>query len=111
MLPRTDENYRGLTYPWGRLGAPEPETPVAIADGVWWARFPMPGGLDHINIWLLEDEDGWTVVDTCLKRSGSRYFKVLWATSRLGASFARTYTPIILGSQAGYVSSSTARCG
>jgi len=66
MLPRTDENYRGLTYPWGRLGAPEPETPVAIAAGVWWARFPMPGGLDHINIWLLEDEDGWTVVDTCL---------------------------------------------
>lgn len=26
----------------------------------------MPGGLDHINLWLLEDDDGWTVVDTCV---------------------------------------------
>lgn len=26
----------------------------------------MPGALDHINLWLLEDRDGWTVVDTCL---------------------------------------------
>ena len=26
----------------------------------------MPMALDHINIWLLEDGDGWTVVDTGL---------------------------------------------
>jgi len=33
---------------------------------VWWLRFTMPGPLNHINLWLLEDGDGWTIVDTCL---------------------------------------------
>jgi len=32
----------------------------------------MPISLDHINIWLLEDADGWTVVDTCLDFPESR---------------------------------------
>jgi len=57
MLQRTDEHYRGLTYPWGRQQAPEPLKPFAVAEGVWWVRMPMPMALDHINLWLLED--GW----------------------------------------------------
>jgi glyoxylase-like metal-dependent hydrolase (beta-lactamase superfamily II) len=28
--------------------------------------------LDHINLWLLEDDDGWTVVDTCLNLASAR---------------------------------------
>ena len=32
----------------------------------------MPMSLDHINIWLLEDDDGWTVVDTCLGISSAK---------------------------------------
>ena len=32
----------------------------------------MPMSLDHINLWLLQDEDGWTVVDTCLNLPGAR---------------------------------------
>jgi glyoxylase-like metal-dependent hydrolase (beta-lactamase superfamily II) len=28
--------------------------------------------LDHINLWLLEDGDGWTVVDTCLNLAKAR---------------------------------------
>jgi glyoxylase-like metal-dependent hydrolase (beta-lactamase superfamily II) len=72
MLEKTEENYRGLTYPWGRNVGPEKGVPVQVADGVWWARFPMPLSLDHINIWLLEDGDGWTVVDTCLAMPEAR---------------------------------------
>ncbi|GIS01996.1 MAG: hypothetical protein CM15mP103_05470 [Gammaproteobacteria bacterium] len=64
-LERVDEQYRGLTYPWGRLEHPGDE-PFEVAPGVWWARFAMPGPLNHINLWLLEDGDGWTIVDTCL---------------------------------------------
>ncbi len=64
--------YRGLEYPYGREQGPEPDAPIEIAEGVYWARFPMPMALDHINIWLLEDGDGWTVVDTCLAMSSSR---------------------------------------
>jgi len=34
------------------------------APGVFWVRMPLPFRLDHINLWLIEEEDGWTVVDT-----------------------------------------------
>jgi glyoxylase-like metal-dependent hydrolase (beta-lactamase superfamily II) len=36
---------------------------VRIAPGVEWLRMPLPFALDHINLWLLEDGPGWTVVD------------------------------------------------
>ena len=35
-----------------------------IADGVYWIRMPLWGRLNHINVWLLADGDGWTIVDT-----------------------------------------------
>jgi len=35
-----------------------------VADGVWWLRIPLPMELNHINVWLLEDGDGWLLVDT-----------------------------------------------
>jgi glyoxylase-like metal-dependent hydrolase (beta-lactamase superfamily II) len=36
----------------------------AIAPGIKWLRMPLPFALDHINLWLLEDGPGWTIVDT-----------------------------------------------
>ena len=32
-----------------------------------WLRMPLPGALDHINVWALSDRDGWTLVDTGLQ--------------------------------------------
>ena len=72
MLTYNSELYRGLNYPWGVKVNPAPGTPELIAEGVYWVRFPMPMSLDHINIWLLEDEEGWTVVDTCLNLPDAR---------------------------------------
>lgn len=72
MLENNPERYRGLSYPWGRTVNPEPGVPERIAEGVYWARFPMPMSLDHINLWLLEDDDGWTVIDTCLNLSSAK---------------------------------------
>ena len=43
---------------------PAPGEPSAIASGIWWLRMPLPFALDHINLWLLEDGAGWTIVDT-----------------------------------------------
>jgi len=37
---------------------------LAIAPGIRWLRMPLPFALDHINLWLLEDGAGWTIVDT-----------------------------------------------
>jgi glyoxylase-like metal-dependent hydrolase (beta-lactamase superfamily II) len=35
-----------------------------IVDGVRWLRIPLPMELNHINVWLLDDGDGWMLVDT-----------------------------------------------
>lgn len=45
---------------------------VALAPGVLWARMPMPMQLDHINVYLLRDGDGWFIVDTGLNLPASR---------------------------------------
>jgi glyoxylase-like metal-dependent hydrolase (beta-lactamase superfamily II) len=43
--------------------APAPGTVIRVAPGVYWLRMPLPFVLNHINLWLLEDGDGWTIVD------------------------------------------------
>ncbi|GAA3996031.1 MBL fold metallo-hydrolase [Comamonas faecalis] len=45
---------------------------VEVAPGILWARIAMPIALDHINVYLLQDGDGWTVVDTGLHTEATR---------------------------------------
>ena len=45
---------------------------VKIAEGILWLRMPMPMALDHINIYLLEDHDGWFILDTGLNTEETR---------------------------------------
>lgn len=72
MTAAAEEIRRGLRYPWGTRNSSASDTPIMVAPGVYWARFPMPSDLDHINLWLIEDDGGWTVVDTCLDLPDSR---------------------------------------
>ena len=57
------------------LGYPlEPPAPggaelVRIAEGVLWARVGLAIPLNHINVYLLHDGDGWVLVDTGLHQS------------------------------------------
>lgn len=37
---------------------------MPVVPGITWLRMPLPFALAHINLWLLEDGDGWTIVDT-----------------------------------------------
>jgi glyoxylase-like metal-dependent hydrolase (beta-lactamase superfamily II) len=37
---------------------------VEVVPGVFWLRMPLPFQLDHINLWLLRDGDGWVIIDT-----------------------------------------------
>jgi glyoxylase-like metal-dependent hydrolase (beta-lactamase superfamily II) len=47
--------------------APEAGTLMEIAPGVRWIRLPLPFRLNHINVWSLQEEDGWALVDTGLR--------------------------------------------
>ncbi|MEO0944162.1 MAG: MBL fold metallo-hydrolase [Pseudomonadota bacterium] len=37
---------------------------IEVADGVLWLRLPLPMALDHVNVYALDDGDGWTLIDT-----------------------------------------------
>lgn len=52
----------GLLHPWP--DPPPAGTAMPVAPGIRWVRMPLPFALNHINLWLLEDDDGWTIVDT-----------------------------------------------
>ena len=63
----------GLSHPW--TAAPAPGTTTVVARCIRWLRMPLPFALNHINLWLLEDGDGWTIVDTGI---GSGETRALW---------------------------------
>ena len=53
--------------PWDT--PPGPGEAIEVADQVFWARLPLPArmrGLDGVNVYALDDGDGWTLVDTGL---------------------------------------------
>ena len=62
-----------LAYPFPQV--PAPGTTIEVAPGIHWLSMPLPFQLDHINLWLIEDEDGWTVVDTGI---GNEQTRALW---------------------------------
>ncbi|MEL6644516.1 MAG: MBL fold metallo-hydrolase [Pseudomonadota bacterium] len=71
----TEQTASGIRYPF-------PDPPASgeateVADGILWLRFPLPMTLDHVNVYALDDGDGWTVVDTGMS---SRRTRDIWAT-------------------------------
>ena len=53
---------QNLDYPFSER--PETGACIEVVAGVYWVRMRLPFQLNHINLWLLADGDGWTVVDT-----------------------------------------------
>jgi glyoxylase-like metal-dependent hydrolase (beta-lactamase superfamily II) len=56
-----------LQYPLA--ATPAPGQAIEVAPGVLWLRMPLPMMLNHINLWALQDGDGWTLVDTGMQTS------------------------------------------
>ncbi|MGF1455258.1 MAG: MBL fold metallo-hydrolase [Alphaproteobacteria bacterium] len=59
-----------LTFPFET--APEPGETLEVAPGILWFRLPLPFALNHINVWLIDDGEGWAVVDTGIDTAGVR---------------------------------------
>src|ERR671911_1894936 len=57
-----NDRVTALEHPWAE--APAPGTTITVAPGVRWLRMPLPFQLNHINLWLLDDDDGVAIVDT-----------------------------------------------
>lgn len=54
---------------------PDAGETTPVGNGIHWLRLPLPFDLNHINLWLLEDGDGWTIIDTGISSDTS---KDLW---------------------------------
>lgn len=81
-----------LDYPWGEI-LPGPGETIEVAPGVHWLRMPLPFVLKAINLWLLEDGDGWTVVDTGIANEQTRG---LWRQLFTGAMAGRPVKRVII---------------
>ncbi len=73
MNEQTMKAAPGLRFPFPE--PPVPGTLIEVAPRVQWLRMPLPYALNHINLWVLDEGDGWTVVDTGLGTSETR---ALW---------------------------------
>lgn len=57
-----------------------------MAPGLLWLRLPLPFALDHVNLWLLDDGAGWTVIDTGY---GDEVSRAIWGRVLAGRPVTR----------------------
>ena len=80
----------GLTYTFG--DPPGFGEAVEVAPGVLWMRLSMPIALNHINVYAIEDGDGWAVIDTGLNIPDTRE---RWNALLAGPLVGRPVTRVI----------------
>lgn len=74
---------------------PFPDYPAAgrtieVAPGIHWLSTPLPFRLRAINLYLLEDGDGWTIVDCGYARADVRaQWEEVWARTLAGKPVTR----------------------
>ena len=85
-----------MTEPSLRFPLSEPPpfgAPREVAPGVLWLRLPLPYRLDHINVHLIEDGDGWAVLDTGI---GDARSQEIWEAVLAGSLRGRRLTRLIV---------------
>jgi len=80
-----------LDHPW--TTPPPPGDVIAVAPGIKWLRMPLPFQLNHINLWMLDDGPGWTIVDTGVGLPDTR---ALWERVFAGHLEGRPVTRVLV---------------
>jgi len=81
---------QALTYPFDR--PPENARAMEVAPGVHWIRMPLPYALNHINLWAIDDGQGWAIVDTGARTDeGVATWRALFSQSTDGRSLTRVF--------------------
>jgi glyoxylase-like metal-dependent hydrolase (beta-lactamase superfamily II) len=71
---------------------PAPGMVIEVAPGIMWARLALPFQLDHVNIYLIDDGEGWALIDTGL---GDKATQAAWEGLLDGPLAGRPLTRII----------------
>ena len=80
-----------LVYPFE--GPPARGRTTEVAPGVHWIRMPLPYALNHINLWALDDGDGWALVDTGVRNEETG---LVWREQFANAPDDRSITRIFV---------------
>ncbi len=73
--------------------APEFGHTIEVASGILWLRLPLPFRLNHVNVYLLEDDGGWTIVDAGVDEARTR---ALWTDVLAGPLAGKPVTRVIV---------------
>ena len=87
----TDMPAPQIRYPWE--APPDEGAAIEVAPGVLWMRLPLPMRLDHVNVYALDDGDGWTVIDTGFDTRRSR---AIWEDLMAGPLRGRPIRRVIV---------------
>ena len=66
------------------IDIPPPGEARTILPGLRWMRFPLPFPPSNVNVWLLEDGDGWLAIDAGIADDETRGH---WRTAMAGEAF------------------------
>ena len=72
---------------------PAEGTATPVAPGVLWMRLPLPLALGHVNVYALDDGDGWTIIDTGMM---SRRTQAIWTALQSGPLAAKPIRRLIV---------------
>ena len=89
-----------LDYPFPDV--PAPGTSLEVAPGVRWLSMPLPFQLDHINLWLLDDLEGSTIIDCGIANPATRelWDKIFATVSKVKRVVLTHYHPDHAGNAA-----------
>ncbi len=64
-----------------------------VAPGVLWMRLPLPMALNHVNVYALDEGDGWSLIDTGIS---SRHTRRIWRELMSGPLGGRPIRRVIV---------------
>ena len=80
-----------INYPWN--DPPAEGDATEVAKGILWMRLPLPMALDHVNVYALDDGDGWSVIDTGFASNRSR---AIWQKLLDGPLAGKPVTRVVI---------------
>jgi glyoxylase-like metal-dependent hydrolase (beta-lactamase superfamily II) len=82
-----------IDYPFDVEPATGDGSAVAVAPGVLWLRMPLFAALPWINVWAIDDGEGWAIVDTGLRTPAT---VAAWEAAMPAALGGRPVTRVIV---------------
>ena len=79
-----------LVFPF--IAPPKPLQLIEAAPGIFWLRLALPFRLNHVNVYLIQDGDGFVLLDTGLDDAATRE---LWLALFSGPLKGRRLTAVL----------------